>query len=318
MHKFAILLKTYIGDIEYAHRLIESYKEHNKDKIPLYIVAPKSDVECFEQFVGENIELYSDQDITDELAIEPVRGIRPGYINQEIIKLAFWEKRLCENYLCVDSDGVFIRDFYVSDFMYDQDTPYTILVEDNELMVEPEYYETYWQGRYKLIQHIQNLIGLKDKRILTNHAFSIFSAKVLESFKVKYLTAKGQTYIDILAEAPYEFSWYNIWLQYDNTIDIHVREPLFKFFHHKNQHIEYMLRGIKTSDLARGYIGVNVNSNYSRDFGVISFEENRCKTLAQYFSNRDVVNILLYKLAANVTRLGKNIKRVWDKYVHRN
>ena len=315
MHKFAILLKTYIDDIGYAKRLILSYKKHNKDNIPLYIVAPGSDRGNFEQFVGEGIELYSDEEITHELAIKEVHGIRPGYINQEIIKLAFWEKKLCENYVCVDSDGVFIRDFYVSDFMYDQETPYTILVEDNELMVEPEYYETHWQGRYKLIQHIQDLIGLKGKRILTNHGFSILSAKVLESFKTKYLKSKGQAYIDILAEAPYEFSWYNLWLQYDKTIDIHIREPLFKCFHHKNQHVEYLLRGIKTSDLARGYIGVIVNSNYSRDFGVISYEEERCKILAQYFSNSDVLKILVYKVFANVSRLKRIFLRQWNKYV---
>jgi len=35
--------------------------------------------------------------------------------------------------------------------------------------------------------------------------FSIFSAKVLESFNTKYLNVKGKTYIDIQAEAPYEF-----------------------------------------------------------------------------------------------------------------
>ncbi len=42
---------------------------------------------------------------------EPVAGIRPGYINQEIVKLAFWELGLTENYFCVDSDAVFVRPF---------------------------------------------------------------------------------------------------------------------------------------------------------------------------------------------------------------
>jgi hypothetical protein len=292
MHKIAILVKTYIGDIEYVHRLMASYKKHNKEKIPLYIVAPQSDNKSFEQFVVEGVELYSDESITNELATSEVRGIRSGYINQEIIKLTFWEKQLCENYICVDSDGVFIRDFFISDFMYDQDTPYTILVEDNELAVEPEYYKDHWQGRYKLIRHIQDLIGLKDKRLLTSHGFSILSAKVLESFKIKYLEAKKQTYIDILAQAPYEFSWYNLWLQYDKTIEIHFREPLFKCFHHKNQHAEYLLRGIKTADIARGYVGLIVNSNFSRDFGVISFDEDKYKILANYFSTDDLLKVL--------------------------
>lgn len=318
MYKFGMLLKTYVDDVKYVSRLMASFHKHNVENIPLYIVVPDTDIEKFRQFVCKGVELYSDQEISKELAIGEVRGIRPGYINQEIIKLAFWEKRLCENYLCVDSDGVFIRDFYIDDFMYDDDTPYTILVEDNELMVEPEYYATHWKYRYALIKHIQNQIGLKGKRILTNHAFSIFSSKVLESFKDKYLKAKGMTYIDILAEAPYEFSWYSLWLQHDRTIDIHIREPLFKFFHHKNQHAEYVLRGVTISDLARGYIGVNVNSNYSRGFGVIAFDGDRNRLMAQYFSNAEVLKICIYKFENNVLRLVRKIKYLWGKYVYGN
>jgi hypothetical protein len=141
----------------------------------------------------------------------------------------------------------------------------------------------------------------------------------LESFNTKYMKVNGQGYIDILAEAPYEFSWYNLWLQYDKTIDIHIREPLFKTFHHKNQHIEYLLRGIKTSDLARGYLGVNVNSNYSRNFGVISFDENRHKVLARYFSRGDVLGIVYYRFYYEIDRVLMIIrwkfKNAWSKYV---
>ena len=36
---------------------------------------------------------------------------------------------ICENYLCIDSDSEFIRDFYYSDFMYNDNTPYTIMHE---------------------------------------------------------------------------------------------------------------------------------------------------------------------------------------------
>lgn len=310
MHKIAILVKTYIGDIEYVSRLVESCKKHNLDHIPVYIVAPQTDLSHFLKFAGAEIEVLSDESITTELVTSEVRGIRSGYINQEIIKLTFWQKRLCENYICVDSDGVFIRNFFISDFMYDQTTPYTILVEDNELAVEPEYYKEHWKDRYEVLRHIQNQVGLKGSRILTSHGFSILSAKVLESFKTNYLDAKKKSYFDILEEAPYEFSWYNLWLQYDKTIDIHIREPLFKTFHHKNQHAEYLLRGIKTSDIARGYIGLVVNSNFSRDFGVVSFDDDRHKILAKYFTTEELLTVLFYKFIGKL----KSIKeRIWRK-----
>jgi hypothetical protein len=277
MHKISILLKTYLGDIKYVERLIDSYKKHNRDNIPLFIVVPSSDFDSFKKFGDQNIELLSDESITQKLVKDDsVRGIRPGYINQEIIKLAFWEKRLCENYFCMDSDGVFIRDFFISDFMYDDVTPYTILVEDNELIVDSEYYQANWVGREKLIRIIQDEVGLIDKRILTCHAFAIFSSKVLESLYNNYLLPKNRTYIDLMKISPYEFSWYNMWLQKDKTIRIEFREPIIKFFHQRSHHLDYLAKGIKVNDIARGYIGYNINSNYSRYSGVINYEDEYC------------------------------------------
>ncbi|OGJ37769.1 MAG: hypothetical protein A2182_03150 [Candidatus Pacebacteria bacterium RIFOXYA1_FULL_38_18] len=272
--KIAILLKTYIGDIDYVKKLIGSFKKYNKDKITLYIVVPKSDIKQFKKFTSNNIKLLSDESVTNELVHDSsIRGIRPGYINQEIIKLSFWEKGLCENYFCMDSDGVFIRNFYISDFMYDENVPFTILKEDNEFIVDPEYFRTHWRGREKLIKKIQEKLGLVDKRMLTCHGFGILSSKVLKSFYTKFLLKNHLTYKDILKISPYEFSWYNMWLQKDKTIPIEFREPLVKSFHNKTQHWDYLRKGIKISDIARGYIGLNINSNYSRGFGMISYQD---------------------------------------------
>ena len=50
MNKIVILVKTYLGDIKYVERLIRSYNKHNRDNIPLFIVAPKSDLKRFKGF----------------------------------------------------------------------------------------------------------------------------------------------------------------------------------------------------------------------------------------------------------------------------
>ncbi|WP_214044329.1 DUF6492 family protein [Methanomethylovorans sp.] len=298
MHKIAILLVTYIGDIKYVERLIPSYIKYNRDNIALYIVVPASDIKAFEKFKNYNIKLLTYESITDNLVHDnSIRGIRPGYINQEIVKLAFWEKGLCENYFCMDSDGQFIKDFYISDFMYDKNTPYTILVEDNELIVEPEYYKRHWVEREKLIRLIQKEIGLVDKRMLTCHGFAILSCKVLESLHKKYLLPKNLTYRDLLSKSPYEFSWYNMWLQKDKTIEIQFREPLMKVFHHKNHHLEYLQKGITLDDIARGYLGVVINSNYSRWDGVVSYEDGNIYELSM-----KEINILSYKIMRSLLR----------------
>lgn len=302
MNKIAILVKTYLGDIKYVERLIRSYNKYNKDNISLYIIAPKSDLEIFKKFECKNIKLLSDQLITKHLVTDDsVRGIRPGYINQEIIKLAFWETKLCENYFCMDSDGVFIRDFFIGDFMYDNETPYTILVEDNELKVDPEYYKANWAGREKLIRLIQKEIGLIDRRMLTCHSFAIFSCKVLKSFYHNYLIPKNKTYIDLMKIAPYEFSWYNMWLQKDKTIKIEFREPLIKMFHQKSHHLDYLNRGVELKDIARGYIGYSINSNYSRDYGIVSYKDGH----------------MYQSLSENIISLSKLRKFVSINWIHR-
>ena len=271
--KLAFLLKSYNGDFLYAKRLIASYRQYNADLIPMFIVVPESDLELFSIFKNVGVEVLAEESVTDCLVNDDsVFGIRPGYINQEIIKLAFWELDLCENYFCIDSDAEFIRDFYFSVFIFDENTPFSVLVEDNELAVDPEYYNEHWAGRSKLLDIIKDELGVEDRRSLTCHGMTIFSRKVLKSFKEKYLLPRGYTYVDALKKSPYEFSWYNFWLQKDKTINIEFREPLFKVFHTKSQHLEYLRKKITLKDISRGYLGIVINSNYSRDFGVISYD----------------------------------------------
>lgn len=241
--------------------------------------------------------------MTRELTGSSIHGLSPGYVNQEIIKMAFWETGLCENYFCVDSEGVFIRDFFLSDLMYDGDTPYTILIEDNELRVDPEYYHAYWKGRAFRLDEIRKRIGLPSgKPLLTCHGFAILSGKVLESFRRGYLLAHGKTYVDMIEESPFEFTWYNLWLQFDRTIEIRFREPLFKTFHSKNQHLEYVIKGITTEDIARGYLGVVVNSYHSREAGIVSYGDAPHKLLAGYFPKDVLVKALIHKVWSRLTR----------------
>jgi hypothetical protein len=267
MHNLVILLKTFVDDLKYVERLIPSYNKYNRDNIPLYFVVPEADINVFQRFSNLNVEILSEELFNDKLTSVPVFGMKPGYINQQIIKLSFWELQLSENYFCLDSDGEFIRDFFISDFMYDERTPYSILIEDNELKVEPEYYNSYWVPREEKIRLIQELVGLNDRRMLTCHGMAVLSCKVLASFKTEFMISKNLSYVDILNLSPYEFSWYNMWLQKSKVIPIEIREPLFKMFHHENHLKDYVRRFVTLEDIARGFIGININSNWQLKVG---------------------------------------------------
>lgn len=75
------------------------------------------------------------------------------------------------------------------------------------------------------------------------------------------------TYAQALELCPYELSWYNFWLERDHTIEIVPREPIFKMLHSASHHLEYVLKRVTNEDLARGFVGISVNSGYSRERG---------------------------------------------------
>jgi hypothetical protein len=302
VHTLALLLKSYGGDADLAERMIASFTRFNVEGLPLYIVVPDEDVPRFEAFSGENVTVLPESRLGQYLVSEPVAGVRPGYINQEIVKLAFWELGLADNYFCVDSDAVFVRPFGRDDFMLDETTPYTILVEDNELKVEPRYYEQHWQDREIHLRRIQELVGLHDRRLLTCHGHQVMSSTVLRSLKEEFLEPRGWSYADMLAEAPYEFTWYNMWLQKSQVIPVAAREPLVKTFHHEGQHLEYALRGIGPDDIARGFVGVVVNSNYARGWSPSSAAEAPEETLARFVEYPVLAKALALKVRDTARR----------------
>ncbi|MCF8526174.1 MAG: DUF6492 family protein [Candidatus Nanopelagicales bacterium] len=295
MEPVSLLLKSFRGDHAYAVRLVESFHEFNVDGLRLHVVVPHEDVELFAPLAGVTVDVIDESEFAPHLVQEPVAGLRAGYINQEIVKLAFWELELTENYFCVDSDAVFIRQFTASDFMFDDRTPFTVLVEDKELAVEPRYYREYWTVREAAIRRIQQEVDYEDPVIRTCHGHQVFSSAVLRSLKTDFLDPRGWDYADALAVAPYEFSWYNMWLQKTHLIDIHGREPYAKVFHHEGHHLEYVLRGIRPKDIARGYLLLVMNSNYSRDLGIIDPGATKPETLSHYLSYGEVAAVLRSK-----------------------
>ncbi|MDA9334083.1 DUF6492 family protein [Actinomycetota bacterium] len=303
-----MLCKSYSGDFEYAQRMVKSFHQFNSDAIQLFLVVPEPDLELFFPLSGDSVTLLSEQLLVGHLVDHEVHGMRPGYINQEIVKLSFWELGLAQNYFCVDSDAEFIRPFGVSDFMFDSDTPYSVLVQDLELAVEPEYYNQYWVSREAELRSIAELVGVDSRVVLTCHGHTVFSRTVLESFVNDFLAPRDWTYVDALEFSPYEFTWYNMWLQKSGVIEIHPREPWIKVFHNQSQHMEYLLRGIGLSDIARGYLGVVVNSNYSRGLGVVNAESSQSDSIATYLSYPQLAKTFVRKMKSTWNQGAKRFK----------
>ncbi len=301
-YPLALMLKSYRGDFEYARRLIASFLERNPEQLPLVCVVPSEDVDLFTSLVAPTVTVMDEAVFHPYFTDQAVHGIRPGYINQEIVKLAFWELGIADAYFCIDSDAVILRDLRADDFLAPDGTPYTVLVEDNELKVEPRYFREYWGSRESSLRQIAEAVGLHDPVLRTCHGHQVMSATVLASFVEQFLIPQGWTYLDALLVSPYEFSWYTFWLQAHVPIAIHPREPLVKVFHHEGQHLEYILRGVTPEDISRGYIAAVVNSNYARDLGLISLDAAKPEALAPYLSYSELARLFAEKVRRSLHR----------------
>lgn len=276
-YKFLFLLKTYQKDFIYMERLLKSFHRYNKDHIPLYIVVSSGEKKAFyslyREYLVEDITLFEEKEVCGYLIEENTEGLSSGYLNQEIIKLSFWETGYATNYCCIDSETTFIRNFYIRDFMYNEMEPYTVLLEDNDLHADPVYYKAFWRDREKSIQRIQDALNYHPYKLLTCHGYQIMSTQVLKDFKIRYMETKGLTYSDLLQIAPLEFTWYNLWLQKEKVIPIHFSEPLFKTFHMKHHYNGAWLNGIEEHDWARGYVGYVLQSNFFQEVRVMTYED---------------------------------------------
>lgn len=192
-------------------------------------------------------------------------GLSTGYLNQEIAKITFFEHNTAEHYLCVDSDTIFIRDFYKKDFFYDDETPYITLVQDKDLHSK-SYYINFAKHRMEAIKAIFDFIGLDDTRYRTCHNSQIFSSKVLASFKNDIVVKKNLTFATLLEISPFEFTWYNAYFQHSKLIKEVSIEPFFKMYHTQAEYALDRLSGNNIENLKTQYIGVILNSNWAKNY----------------------------------------------------
>ena len=295
MTRLALLVKSYQNDIGYVDRLVASINAFNRDGIPTFIVIPGEDVSAFSRFKSAQINVLPESRLASHLVDESVTGLSAGYINQEIVKLAFWELGLADNYVCVDSDAEFIRDFTVADFMATADVPYTFMSEDAELRCEPDYHRTTWTPRLAKLEKVREAMRYQGPWLYTVHGHAVFSSVALESFVRDFLEPQDWDYRDALAICPYEPTWYTTWVLHARPIPLYPREPIFKTFHNSGQHLDYVLRGVTTADIARGYVGVVVNSNYSRGEGIVPVTLELYEALASYGPVSTLLRAMWYR-----------------------
>jgi Family of unknown function (DUF6492) len=265
---------TFRKDLKRTVKLAQSIQKHNKGNIPFYISVPAEDVVLFREHLEDfDVTVFDEKDIfktNPKLDIEKLYQIRGG-LRQQVIKSEFWRLGLSENYLVLDSDCIFIRDFDETDFIFSGDTPYSVIHEGRDVLQATERF-----GPKKIRQHffadrqpIMAALGRKGVTYDFGYAPFLWSRKVWESLDRNYLSPNGMNFLDAVLLCGSEFTWYGESLVNFRAIPIYPREQLFKHYHYEHQLWADQVLGFKENILAHDYLGVVYQSNWESwgDYG---------------------------------------------------
>ena len=261
MKNLILYIKTYKQDQIPFKKLVESINKYNKDLIPLLVSVNNEDFEYFKNFFP-NLDIISDSKIS-------TCEEKDGWRYQQIIKSQVHKLNITHNYICLDSDSYFIRDFYISDFMYNDTIPYTIIHNQKDLFEWTDNNLKNLKGNpkeyfYDVCKKIMNKFNRNGIYYDFGPCPVIWSTKVWKSFEDEFLLKHNKSFSEIIAEVPSEFTWYGEWLLYSKKIEIYPRSPLFKVFHYEKQYKDFIKSGYKIESLKENYLGVVMQSNWTR------------------------------------------------------
>ena len=123
-----LFCKSYSADLERAAALVESTRQFNREALRLVLCVPAKDLNAFKARIGsEGVEWVSDEEIVAHTSPDSKKRLAemPGGLTQQVVKSEFWRLGVAQNYLCLDSDCLFVRPFGASDFIASDGHPYS-------------------------------------------------------------------------------------------------------------------------------------------------------------------------------------------------
>lgn len=253
MDNLVFLIKSHSPHLNYTKQLVETTAQHNKDNIPVYLSIPKSQEKLFKDNIDTNLcNIIFDEDI--------IKGdVNQNWFTQQLVKIKFSETGLCNNYLWIDGDSYFVRDFYISDFMFDKDTPYTTIHENKDLFqwmaTKGDLLDNVWKSYIEDRDKVKTLFN-REGKYYDWTCPNLWSVKVFDHMKENYLKPNNLTYEQLLSYVPGELIWYGEYLLATQAIRLVPCESWFKPFHYLQQLIDYKNEGHTEETIAKNFLGI--------------------------------------------------------------
>jgi hypothetical protein len=249
---------------------LRSIQRYNIEQISFYISTPGGERALLEGIIGKQGYIWiADEDIVSanpRASLAQYRAM-PGGLSQQIIKAEFWRLGLAKNYLCLDSDSKFIRDFRKSDFVSNENVPYTVLHQNKELFQIASN-----RGHHKVerdlkieAERVQKLFGRVGPHFYCAPAPFNWSAQVWQSLDQEYLQPKSISIWDLITLDHPESLIYGEALMKYHAIPLITVEPLFRTYHYDWQYFLMRRLGETEAKLAQNYFGVIYQSAWDTD-----------------------------------------------------
>jgi hypothetical protein len=270
MTRFALYCKSYSTDLRRVVRLAASIQRFNQRHIPFYISVPQAECTLFaEHLANYDVHILNDEDIlraSPRIALEQVQAMK-GSAAQQVVKSEFWRLNLCDTYLCLDSDAVFIRPFDITDFVTADGTPYTMLDEAHDLLEaalrkRQDRIATAFASEARIVQ---DLFCRKGRAYSFGPFPLVWHRAVWESLDQRYLQPRGMSFADAIAQTPIESRWYGEALLAYKAVPLLPCQALFKVYHYAWQYDQDRREKIGIEELAQLYCGVIYQSAWERD-----------------------------------------------------
>jgi len=299
-NNFVLFCKSYRNDVLRAKRLLDSVVQYNAENIPFYLSTPMADKQLFVDTLGSHGYVWvSDEDIAAANARSGTAWLATthGYVAQQIIKSEFWRLGLCEAYLCLDSDAMFIRPFGIRDFVHPSGVLYSIMHDCAELLTEADR-----RGLHKVRENFMadsDMLKSEFGRVGEDYDFAptpmLWSAQVWRWLDEMYLQPKGETLVQAITRKPSEIRWYGEALLASQCMPIYKITPLFRCYHFDWCYQMDAAKGIGLDDLRTDYLGVIYQSNWESALDPAFIKKNALSRLARklkYFIRNRLVGIL--------------------------
>ncbi len=263
MKDVAIFVKSHRPDLVLVHRLLDSVSRHNRDRIGVFISVPAVDVAAFKELSRHfsDVSVLPDDHFGIPRIDRKIWGFAPGYITQQLVKLSVHRLSEARNYVIVDSDTYFIRDFATENFTAPDGTGLTVLADDKDLVADPAW-APFAGFRAKRIDLIADRLGVPTLSPATCFNNTVFQDSVLHDFR-DWCCSEGLSVLDLMTIAPVEFAWYNFFLVNHCPERLVRIEPFIRIFHTRSEYRRLVAAGFSHESLRRSYLGVCINSNWA-------------------------------------------------------